>query len=389
MMISDDQTISLRNGRIRLKLSPYVKNQLKSIHQNSIVTKREDRFLYDNYVHRDIRRSSEEDFNSQPAQFLEIDVRTLELEAHIFSMKFGSQRSSLKVINGSLHYGVYNYDQLIGEIVAEKSIGDGTWHRIRIEVSPSGTVVKLKVDDYSKEIDSTANFPQFIFKNLESLQFGHFEKESFFGCLRRLIINDQMQLLYPKTRTLLKQYFDVEIISDISLVQLGCDSNFICTNSEDSKTPRCSMISLTSKTRYILVAGFCIILTAFCILLFLGLIRYQKIQKRRKLAKSTQRVSNLQLISTIGHSSYKNWSYDELDNTEMNEHRFFNGDRFINGHENSAYLSHNSLASNHIYDEALSERIEELRPAKPLPKPMVSNTKYIQIEIQMFYTYFL
>ncbi|KAE9552942.1 hypothetical protein FO519_003856, partial [Halicephalobus sp. NKZ332] len=368
---SDDQTISLKNGRIRLKLSPFAQNRLKSVHHDSRVFKREDRMFYDNSYHRDVRKSSEENSNSRSSQFLEIDVRTSESEAHIFSMKFGSQRSSLRVVNGSLHYGIYNKENLVDEVIGKsadediqnkeklldevvvgKPINDGVWHRIRIEVDSGGTVVRLKMDDHSKEMNSFVHFPKFVFKELESMEFGSFGKESFFGCLRRLVINGQMQLLYPKSRTLLEQFFQTEITSQISSIQLGCENTFICENSisENPKISKCNFASLNPKTRFILVSGLCVIFVSFTVLLVLGLFHYYKTKKRRRLARNTQRISNLQLVSTIeGRSTYKNWSYDELDNTETNRHRC------TNGHENSAYLSHNSLETTHIYDEATAE----------------------------------
>ena len=135
-------------------------------------------------------------------QWLEIDIRTTDLFAHIFTMKYGSQQASLKLNNGTLHYGVHYLDKIIVEIIAEKFISDGIWHQIGIEINPEGKIIRLIIDGIGKEVQSAIAFPQMIFRGLEYIEFGARENATFQGCLRRLIINNQLQLLYPRQRPL-------------------------------------------------------------------------------------------------------------------------------------------------------------------------------------------
>uniref|UniRef100_A0A914YF43 Cadherin n=1 Tax=Panagrolaimus superbus TaxID=310955 RepID=A0A914YF43_9BILA len=216
----DDYTVTLNNAHLRLELSAFIRQELIFSHfKNSKVEHSNNNFLEEEVKNlstlipcdsiEDTAAESDEylkdRLDGNAIQWLEIDIRTADSFANIFSMKYGSQHASLKLVNGTLHYGVYYLNKLIVEIIAEKFISDTKWHRIGIEVSFDGKFIRLIIDGINKEVESAIAFPRMIFRGLDYIDFGASGNESFRGCLRRLIINHQTQLLYPKMRSLSRQ----------------------------------------------------------------------------------------------------------------------------------------------------------------------------------------
>uniref|UniRef100_A0A158PBZ1 LAM_G_DOMAIN domain-containing protein n=1 Tax=Angiostrongylus cantonensis TaxID=6313 RepID=A0A158PBZ1_ANGCA len=147
------------------------------------------------------------------SQSLAIEFRTRESYGTIVVLSYELEHSVIEVHGSVVRYRVINPHRIpIAITLDRKSVDDGKWHHVMLELTSDRKTITFKMDDIGKQALSREVLPALISAGLERIQFGrngpqrqvvyvmyHYDRH-FSGCLRRLVINGRLQpLLYdPK-----------------------------------------------------------------------------------------------------------------------------------------------------------------------------------------------
>uniref|UniRef100_A0A7E4VZ19 Cadherin domain-containing protein n=1 Tax=Panagrellus redivivus TaxID=6233 RepID=A0A7E4VZ19_PANRE len=352
----DKNTISLQNGQLDLQLSSFLQHQLSVAHSKNPKIGRfgESPTLLnaeelDHYIpcevdeHGSIEENSDvKSLDGHALHWLEIDIRTGDLDAHILSLNYGKHRASLRIVNGSLHYGSYVAEKLIVEVIAEHFVSDGQWHRVGIEIGISGKSIRLNIDSAGKEVESSIPFPLILHRDIKNIHIGAFQKSEFNGCLRRLLINNQQQNLNPSSRVLPKQYFLTSVKSSKETVNPGCTSEALCN--DNNVNSDCKLTAINSQTRIVVIVGAAIVLLAVLIGIIVCVLKLRQTVILSSIKSKTRAKNRQQVVATVG----VNKIYDAYIASVLAANR----QKMQNGKENLAFSRHSPDSDSHIYDEA-------------------------------------
>ncbi|KAE9414702.1 hypothetical protein Angca_006632, partial [Angiostrongylus cantonensis] len=136
------------------------------------------------------------------SQSLAIEFRTRESYGTIVVLSYELEHSVIEVHGSVVRYRVINPHRIpIAITLDRKSVDDGKWHHVMLELTSDRKTITFKMDDIGKQALSREVLPALISAGLERIQFGrNGPQRHFSGCLRRLVINGRLQpLLYdPK-----------------------------------------------------------------------------------------------------------------------------------------------------------------------------------------------
>ncbi|KAJ1374136.1 hypothetical protein KIN20_036752 [Parelaphostrongylus tenuis] len=131
------------------------------------------------------------------SQSLAIEFRTRESYGTIVVLSYELEYSVIEMHGSVVRYRVINPHRAPIDITLDrKSVNDGEWHHVMLELTSDRKTITFRMDDIGKQALSREMLPALISAELESIHFGqNGPLGQFTGCLRRLVINGRLQPL--------------------------------------------------------------------------------------------------------------------------------------------------------------------------------------------------
>ncbi|KRY89825.1 Cadherin-related tumor suppressor [Trichinella pseudospiralis] len=195
-----EQTYSLNNGFISYDIGPavHVRGQFPTFDENAFET----------WAESELRLHHQ---NTLPALWLNILFRTTSRDGVLFFSSTGVQFSLIDIVDGFVRYISRTDDLRTVQLNLDEgpTVSDGNWHMVSLAKYPQEGLVEFRIDDHGKDAQLFTDLHDFYEQKLTSCSLGGSRNvlriqgkqlTNFKGCIRRFILNGQLQPFEPNHR---------------------------------------------------------------------------------------------------------------------------------------------------------------------------------------------
>ncbi|GMS89377.1 hypothetical protein PENTCL1PPCAC_11552 [Pristionchus entomophagus] len=122
----------------------------------------------------------------------------------LISFNHKGESIAMEIRSGHLVLSLLNGLNKKNELRFNSRVDDGEWHRMHVRLTKERKIMRLRVDSEGKEIRSLHSFPPLLSPSLERISLGPFPSL----CMRRFIVNKQLQPLYTNATLLPSQLLE-------------------------------------------------------------------------------------------------------------------------------------------------------------------------------------
>ncbi|KAF8360102.1 cdh-3 [Pristionchus pacificus] len=146
---------------------------------------------------------------------ISIDFKTnREDSGNLIAFEHKGESITIEIRLGHIVLSLLNGLNKKNELRFNMRIDDEEWHRIQIRLMKERKIMRIRVDTEGKEIRSLHSFPPLLSPSLERISLGPFSSL----CIRRFVVDKQLQPLFTNATLLPSQLFDSSWKGSISSI---------------------------------------------------------------------------------------------------------------------------------------------------------------------------
>ncbi|KRX68303.1 Cadherin-related tumor suppressor [Trichinella sp. T9] len=293
-----EQTYSLNNGFISYDIGPgvHVRSQFPTFDENAFET----------WAENELRLHHQ---STLPALWLNILFRTTSRDGVLFFSSTGVQFSLIDIVDGFVRYISRTDDLRTVQLNLDEgpTISDGNWHMVSLAKYPQEGLVEFRIDDHGKDAQLFTDLHDFYEQKLTSCSLGGTRNvlriqgkqlNNFQGCIRRFILNGQLQPMEPSHRQ--SNFLTVRESQNVLF-------NVSCANAGAQKTELEAKRQRPTLLIICITFSICLVLSSIGCYFFL-VRRYRKSAKAKRIQQSVLD-SRLGLLDIIRQAD---WNFGSI-----------------------------------------------------------------------------
>ncbi|KFD66569.1 hypothetical protein M514_01566 [Trichuris suis] len=249
-----------------------------------------------------------------PPRWLNIEFKTHQQDGVIFFASSGASFTLIDIVNGSVRYTSRTDDLRTVQmtLIDGPLVSDGQWHMVSLASYDGDQLIEFRIDDYGKDAKVFAHLHDFFGVKLTSFSVGGTRNvlkvqgvrlSNFVGCIRRFILNGELQPWHPADLSSLLRVREARRIHQGDLC--GQDDSVACTETSCTTTTKESRFrkQLQENTGLVIALIFtvCLAFSALGTLWFFR--RYNSCSLSRKKRVSIGVESRLSSLSALANGS--------------------------------------------------------------------------------------
>ncbi|CDW56947.1 Laminin G 2 and Cadherin and EGF CA domain contai ning protein [Trichuris trichiura] len=259
-----------------------------------------------------------------PPRWLNIEFKTHQQDGVIFFASSGASFTLIDIVNGSVRYTSRTDDLRTVQmtLIDGPLVSDGQWHMVSLASYDGDQLIEFRIDDYGKDAKIFAHLHDFFGVKLTSFFVGGTRSvlkvqgvrlSNFVGCIRRFILNGELQPWHPADLSSLLRVREARRVSQGGFCRhddsIGCAEDSCPTATKESRFRK----QLRENTGLVIALIFtvCLAFSALGTLWFFR--RYNSCVLSRKKRVSIGVESRLSSLSVLANGSLSMDKAKQLD----------------------------------------------------------------------------